>query len=146
MAVTLGVSLLAACGQDAISPGPDTGPLTAYIDGDAFIADSTLVVRTGNTGVEVSVTAWGPNGRSIAFEFIGSGPANYAIGPGNDVSASVTVGSSTWTAGGTTGSGVISVTALWATHIEGSFELTVVGGGSPQSRDVTLGRFNIDYF
>lgn len=135
--------VLVGCGEDPIAPGPDTGPVTAYIDDDAFIADSADVTRSGQA---VTVTARGAGGRSIEFTFDDFGAANYFVGPGNPVSASVTIGSSTWTAEGSTGSATVTVTAIWATHIEGSFVMTVVGGGSPSVLEVTNGLFFIDFF
>lgn len=135
--------VLGCGGDDIVAPGPDTGPLTALIEGQLFVADSARVTRRG---YEVSVNAYGPDQKSIRLHFTDEGPRNYLIGPGNPVSASVTIGASGWVAEESTGQGTITVTLLTYTRIEGQLTLTVVGGGSPTSLDVTKGRFVIDYF
>ncbi len=140
----LAALVLVGCGDgDILAPGPDTGPLTALIQGQLFIADSATVTRTG---YDVSVSAFGPDQRSIHFQFTDGGPRNYLIGTGNPVSASVTIGASSWAASASTGGGTISVRLLTATRIEGDLTLTVVGNATPASLEVTKGRFVIDFF
>lgn len=143
LAVSLTVSLvLVGCGEDPVAPGPDTGPLTAYVDGALFVADHATVTREGD---DLVAQATASDGKSIGFRFTDQGPANYLVGPGNPVSASVTIGSSRWVAEGTTGRGTITVTALFPTQIRGSFNLTVVGGPDESSLSVTQGQFLIDF-
>lgn len=136
--------LLASCGgDDPILPGPDTGPLTAFIDGDPFVAEFASVTRDG---AQVWVNANASGGPEITMRFPDSGPTNHFIGPGNEVSVVVTIDASIWIAGGATGSGTITVTAVTSNYIEGSFSLTVEGGPSHTSLSVTNGRFLIDLF
>ena len=129
------------CGEDAIAPGEDTGPLTAYIDGDPFIADTADLFRSG---FAVRVEAATSDGRSITLVFPDMGDRNYLIGPGNSVSAQVTVGGSTWTADENGGGGTITVTGTFPTRIQGSFNLSLVGGpGGSHTLEVTQGRFMV---
>lgn len=136
--------LVAACGgNDPIAPGEETGPLTAFINGEAFVAEVATVTRAGH---QIFVNAAGANQRAIGFQFPDQGPANYIIGPGNPTSAGVTIGTSSWLAGDATGSGVITVTALTQTRLEGTFVLTAIGGPNPTTLEITSGTFAIDFF
>lgn len=136
--------VLVGCGpDDPVAPDPETAPVTALIDGELFIAESAVVDRSG---FEVSIAASASGQRSIGFDFPDQGSANYLIGPGNPVSARVTIGNSTWLAGEAIGSGTITVTTLTQARIEGSFRFTLVGGPNPAAREVTNGRFVIDLF
>lgn len=136
--LSVAVSVLAACGEGPIAPGPDTGPVTALFDGEVFIADSAAMIRVGS---DVRVEASASDGRSITLDFPDLGDRNYLIGPGNPVSATVTIGASTWTADENGGGGTITVTGIFPTRIEGSFSLALVGGPGGSSLDVTQGRF-----
>jgi len=135
--------LISCGGEDPIAPGPDTGPVTAYFDGTPFIAETATVMRDN---FEIVVTATASDQRSIEFRYPDQGDANYLIGPGNSVSASVTNGSSSWMAEGADGSGAITVTQTLPTHIEGEFRFTLVGGPDPTTLQVTNGLFAIDFF
>ena len=133
-------SALSSCGGESpIEPGPDTGPVTAFIDGEPFVAESAMVTRS-QTGVVVTAVA---GERSIRFEFTDRGTSNYVIGPGNPVAAEATIGTSTWRAGGSEGSGTITVAEFIPGFMSGSFELTLVGGPGQTTLDVTNGRFVI---
>jgi len=136
--------IAAACaGEDPVVPGPSSGPVTAYIDGELFIADTAIVTKAGQ---DIAVEARASNGRVIGFEFTERGPANYWIGPGNPVSGFVRIGASSWTAEGPDGGGTITLTAIFPTRIEGSFNMIVVGGASPASLEVSSGLFAIDFY
>lgn len=139
--IPLLLALVAAssCGElTPIEPGPDTGPVTAYIDGDPFIAQ-TVTVRDVQSLVTVTATA---GATEVRFEFQSTGPNNYIIGPGNPVEARVTLGTVTWTADATTGSGTITVTDRLPGLLSGSFDFTVIGADDSTVR-VTQGRFVI---
>ena len=91
-------------------------------------------------GYDVRIEATAADGRSITFEFPDEGDRNYLIGPGNPVSATVTIGASTWLGDEDRGGGTITVTGIFPTRIEGSFNFSLVGGpGGPL--EVTKGRF-----
>mgnify|MGYP001605091478 CR=1 FL=1 len=118
------VVALAACESESIiEPGPDTGPLTAYIDGEAFIAETALVDRL-QTHIVVTASS---GDRSLRFEFPDLGTRNYVIGPGNPVIAEVTIGSSTWRADETTGNGTITVRESIPSYLAGSFDVRLEG-------------------
>jgi len=136
-------SLTASCGSDPVDPGPDTGPMTALIDGDSFVAEFATVSRSGG---QVFVNAGASGERAIGFQFPDAGPSNHFVGPGNAVSAGVTIGTSSWLAVEAIGRGTITVTVLTGARIEGSFTLTVVGGPDPATLELTNGRFAIDFF
>ena len=97
---------LAACTEEPLAPGPDTGPVTAYFDGETFVAASAAMIRHG---YDVRIEATAADGRSITFEFPDEGDRNYLIGPGNPVSATVTIGASTWLGDEDRGGGTITV-------------------------------------
>lgn len=131
--------VLSSCDEPTpIEPGPDTGPVTGYIDGDAFVASSvTVQVVQGR----VTVTAVSGS-TELRFQFEGTGPSNYVIGTGNPVEAQLTLGSAMWTADETTGAGTITVTDYIPSFLSGSFDFTVVGADESTVR-VTQGRFVI---
>jgi len=131
---------VASCGgQDPIEPGPDTGPVTAFIDGESFVASSAMVTRRA-TGIVVEAVA---GDRSIRFEFVDRGTSNYVIGPGNPVVAEVTIGAASWRADDGQGGGTITVTESIPSYLAGSFELTLVGGPGQTTMNVNNGRFVI---
>lgn len=138
-ATALLCAAISACDElTPIEPGPDTGPVTAYVDGEAFIASS---VSVRNVQGQVRITAVSGS-TEIRLYFEGSGPNNYVIGPGNPVDARVTLGTETWTADAGTGSGTITVTDFIPSFLSGSFDLTVVGSDESSLR-VEQGRFVI---
>lgn len=134
------LSAIAACGGESpIEPGPETGPLTAYIDGEAFVAESATAQ---NQVTVVLVTATGGD-ISFRFEFPDRGVSNYVIGAGNPVVAELTVGSSTWRADEAAGAGTITVFEFVPGFMSGQFDLTLVGGPDGSTVRVTTGRFAI---
>lgn len=138
--VSAAILLVAVTGCDSltpIEPGPDTGPLTGYIDGEEFIA-----VSANSTITPAMVTIEASSGaRSIRFEFNNLGANNYFVGQGNPVSAEVVYDGSTWIAEGQTGSGTVTVTDLISTFISGQFDFTLVRESDGRTIEVSVGRF-----
>jgi len=139
----LAVALLvagAACGsENPIEPGPDTGPLTAYIDGEPFVAE-VASVQNQITVVIVSASA---GDTSFRFDFPDRGVSNYVIGPGNPITAELTIGPDTWLADGGSGGGTITVFEFVPGFMSGQFNLSLVGGPDGSTVHVTTGRFAI---
>jgi hypothetical protein len=131
-----------ACGAGT---GPD-GPrvLTARIDGETFSARFTSVQRGAG---QVYVNAGASGERAIGFRFPDQGPGTYAVAPGSLVAAAVTIGNFVWSAGQSTGSGMIVLTTFTDSRITGTFMLNVVAtqGQQPATRSVTDGQFDIEY-
>jgi hypothetical protein len=132
---------MSSCGAglDPIEPGPDTGPVTAYIDGEAFVAETVNVTR--QTATLVIVASAG--NRSIRFEIPDNGERNYAIGQGNPIAAEVRIGAATWRADETAGEGTVTVTDWIPSYIAGSFDLRLVGGPAGTTVAVERGLFLI---
>lgn len=138
VALVLAPLVAGGCGNDPIAPGSDTGPVTAYFDGEVFIAESATMTRLG---ADIRIDASAPDGRSLTLLFPDLGNHNHLIGPGNPVSARVTIGAGTWVGDNTVGSGTITVTAVFPTRIQGSFDLDLGGGPGGSSIEVSQGRF-----
>lgn len=134
------VALGAACGGDSgTGPEGDSGPMTARIDGDPFVAQFVSVQRSSGF---VYVNGGGSGQRAIGFVFPDDGTGTYTIAPGTLVAAGVQIGAESYTAGQSTGAGTISVTTFTDSRLAGTFSLTVVG---PATLAITDGAFDITY-
>jgi uncharacterized protein DUF6252 len=138
---------LAACGSsDSTGPGPDNGSMSAKIDGANWTSSLTaLVQRSGNI---VSVAGSNGAGKTIiAFAWVDAGVGVYPISNVSPTNASLTDNAKSWTASVVGGSGNVTVTAIDATHVAGTFAFTLVAGGNGASgtRDVTNGQFDIQF-
>lgn len=131
---------LAACGGDDPT-GPESGPMTALMNGERFVAEFATVQGSAN---QVFVNGAGAGGRAIGFTIPDSGPGTYELGVGNPVAVGVQVGSATWTGGAGAGSGSITVTTFTETRIAGTFAF-VVGNGGGAEMAITEGEYDIEY-
>lgn len=111
------------------------GSITAKIDGTQWVATASASATRSNgniiaiAGTDIQTT--------LAFAFSGTGPGTYPIGVTSPVNAILTQnGSNAWTAAVTRGSGSITITALDATHVAGTFNFTLL----PQAAGVTAGK------
>lgn len=153
------LALLAACGGDGGSTGPDGGDpgnarLTARIDGAAWAATAaststgvTLVLPGVYTMTGVSAGA-NPIVIAISLYNIG-GPGTYPIGVGPQVAGGSVVLSNTtggWASPMTGADGSITISALTATRIAGTFNFTVnaLSGSATGTRTVTDGTFDLE--
>lgn len=127
------------CGGDDPT-GPVTGPMTALIDGERFVAEFATVQRAADV---VYVNGAGAGQRAIGFAFQDDGPGTYTLGQGNPVSVGVQIGNDTWSAGAGVGSGAIVVTTFTETRLVGTFAFTVGSGGSTLT--ITEGAFDIEF-
>jgi hypothetical protein len=135
-----------ACGSDDKGTGPDdqTGPMTALIDGESFVAEFATVDQAGG---QVYVNGAALPQRAIGFTFPTEGVGTYTMAVGQLVAAGVTIGNDAWIAGSGSGGGTITVTTFTADRLVGTFQLSVVasGGQAPQTLSVTNGKFDISY-
>jgi len=142
---TLLLVALVACGGDDDPTGPGLGSagLTAKVDGATWTAAAAFAISSGGF---VSVGASNVSGEAIGFALQGSTTGTYPISVSVPTTASLTIGSDVWSAGPSTGSGAVVITALDATHVAGSFTFSVVSmTGSPATRSITEGAFDIDF-
>jgi hypothetical protein len=140
------VGTLAACGgDDPTGLVPTAGSVSALVDGTQW----TAVIATGaNTGGIVAVGASDASGAGIGFAFQGTvADTTYVIGTGAAHNAHYTAGGTSWAANGFTGSGSIVVMTLTATRVTGtfSFEGASSTGGSPATRSITQGMFDVTF-
>lgn len=134
----------AACGGDGSTDPNASGPMTARIDGERFVAVQTTVLQSAGI---TAVNGGSADLRAIGFQIQNVATGTYTIAPGNLVSAGVTIGNAAWGAGGTMGSGTITISTLTANRIAGTFQLTVdaISGGASGTLAVTEGAFDIDF-
>lgn len=137
--------LTAACGGGPSGPDDASGPITALIDGEPFVAQFATVSDHG--GGIIAVNGGGAGLRAVGFQFVSTGVGTYTIAPGNLVAAGVTIGSQAWGAGGDIGAGTITVSTLTANRIAGTFTFTVEAstGQAPATLSVTDGRFDVTF-
>jgi len=146
------LSTASGCGSDDSPTGPEEltleGPasLVARIDGDAFVSEFATAGRAAD---QVFINAGAGGSRAIGFTFPDQGTGTFSIGEGRAVSVGLSIGSGKWVAGQGLGSGTIEVTTFTETRIAGTFSFVVVtqggGLGSPITRDVTDGSFDIEF-
>lgn len=154
MRVATSVLLVAAagCGGDNTGPNSNTnGDMTAKIDGSTFTSVSTLAQRnaSGNAGTIIAVSGANSAGTGLGFAFVDAGVGSYSIGDLTPTNATVVqANGQAWTAGATGGSGTITVTALDATHVAGTFAYSAVattGTGATGTKAVTDGVFDVKF-
>lgn len=138
------IAAITACGSDSPTDPSESGPMTARIDGDRFVAVQTTVLQSGGT---TAVNGGSADLRAIGFQIQNMTTGTYTIAPGSLVSAGVTIGSASWGAGGAMGSGTITVTAVTAARVTGTFQFTVeaIAGGAAGSLAITDGVFDITF-
>ncbi len=147
-AVGAALILLGACGGDSSGPGGGNAAFTATVDGSSWTsaAISTQAqasaggnyVLVGGTGVS--------GGTSIVMTLFNiAAPGTYPLGVGGTVrggTASVTIGNGTFAAPLSGSAGTVTLTAVSATHITGTFAFTA--GADPSIHNVTNGSFDLD--
>ena len=140
-----------SCGGDNTGPnGQTNGDMTAKIDGTAFSSVTTLAQRnTTNAGTIIAVSGADAHGTGLGFAFLDAGVGTYSIGDLTPTNATVLDGTGkVWTAGAIGGSGTLTVTALDATHVAGTFAYSAVasaGSGATGTKTVTQGVFDVTF-
>jgi hypothetical protein len=145
------VAAVAGCGGDNTGPnGQTNGDMTAKIDGASFTSVTTLAQRnTTNAGTIIAVSGADSHGLGLGFGILDAGVGTYPIGGLTPTNATVLDGTGkVWTAGAIGGSGTLTVTALDATHIAGTFAYSAVasaGTGATGTKAVTEGVFDVKF-
>jgi hypothetical protein len=145
-ALALVLALAPTACSDSGSTGPQQqgGQMTALIDGSGFSSDFVTVIR--QSGI-IAVNGADLQTRAIGFQIPATGPGTFTLGVGQPVGAGLDMGGASWGAGGTLGSGAITVTSFTETRITGSFSFTVEGvtsGATPATRSIPNGQFDVE--
>ena len=135
-----------ACGDSLTDPGdPETGTMTATVDGVSWGAIQIQAISSGNV---ISLAGSDVELLSIGFTVQNTGPGTYSIGPGQVTSANLGEGSATlWTAGSIQGSGTVTLSTVTDNLAIGTFEFVaeLSQGSGTQTRTVTNGAFNVTF-
>jgi len=125
---------------------PTNGTMTATVDGNAWSAVQIATVKHNNGTVVVSGSD--AAALALAFAFVGQTPGTYSIGPTLPANGNVHNLATTWTASSQQGIGTIVVSTLSASSTSGTFSFTAPlasGNGTPATRVVTNGTFNVSF-
>ena len=140
------LSGLVACGSSSTTgPGAGNGSITANIGGSSWTASvgvnavhSANIISLGGGKINPS--------ESFAMAFVDAGVGTYTIGPLSPTNALFNQGAKGWVASPVGGSGTITVTALDAVHVAGTFTFTMVdNGGGGGTLAVTNGQFDVKF-
>jgi hypothetical protein len=151
VATAMLVATAAGCGGDNTGPnGQNNGDMTAKIDGASFTSVATEAQRNvTNAGTIIAISGADAHGTGLGFGFVDAGVGTYPIGGLTPTNATVLDGTGkVWTAGATGGSGTLTVTALDATHVAGTFAYSAVasaGSGATGTKAVTQGVFDVTF-
>ncbi len=146
-ALVFGLSLVfAGCGgsDNPTEPSGEGGQITALIDGSPFSSDFVTVIQ--QPGI-IAVNGADSEMRAVGFQIPTTGPGTFTLGEGQPVGAGLNIGDAAWSAGGGLGGGSIDVASFSETRITGTFSFTlevVAGGGTPATRSVTNGQFDVE--
>jgi len=139
------------CGGDNTGPnGQTNGDMTAKIDGASFTSVTTLAQRNvTNAGTIIAVSGADSHGLGLGFAFQDAGVGTYQIGGLTPTNATVLDGTGkVWMASAIGGSGTLTVTALDATHVAGTFAYSAVASaqsGATGTKAVTQGVFDVNF-
>jgi hypothetical protein len=156
--VLLAAIALSGCGGDddnPAGPGGTTGPMSAKIDGAAWAANvpyataQAVASLPGAFIISGTSVGTGGGGLSILLSLYNvDGPGTYALGAGQTVFGGIaSIGETTggWGTPLTGAAGTVTITALSATQIAGTFSFTADAsvGGATGTRVVTEGQFDL---
>jgi hypothetical protein len=146
--LAVGAAMALGCGGGDGNTGPNNGPnngsMSATVDGSGWTARSVAATKTAGF---VGVGGGASDGSTIAFAFPDH-TGTFTVAGQDGTNASYTAGGKSWNAVfGSGGSGTITVTALDASHVAGTFSFTAPGlsGGATGTKTVTNGTFNIEF-
>ena len=149
--VVISLLFVTGCGGGGgSSTGPTTGPMTATIDGASWVATLSVEARRTHSGAAgiISLAGSNNNGLGLGVAFPDSGVQSYTLGGFHPSNATILQGASAWVANVTGGSGTVTVTALDATHVAGTFAFNAVptpGTSASGTKHVTNGHFDIPF-
>lgn len=139
------VGLLVGCGSSPTAPAPTNGAITATVDGGSF---SAVTVAGTYTGGIMGLGGTDSQGRTIGIGGQIPGPGTYPIGPTSPANFSLTIGTASWQAAITLGSGSLTVTSISAAGAKGTFQFTagpVPGTTASGNKVVTQGAFDVKF-
>ncbi len=149
-------ALAAGCGSDSgTGPTPGSGPMSATIDGQAWVADENLATGMAVPGVpgafivQGSRVLSGSDALSLQISvYNAAGPGTYPLGAGPSVTggiATVATAGAGWTTPLSGAAGSMVITALTPTRIAGTFEYTADAavGSATGTRSITSGQFDL---
>lgn len=119
--------------------------MTATIDGGSF---SAVAIAAAYSGGIMGLGGTDSQGRTIGIGGQITAPGTYPIGPTSSANFSLTIGSASWQAAITVGSGTLTVTSISATGAKGTFQFVagpVPGTTSSGNRNVTQGAFDVTF-
>ncbi len=140
-----------ACGGDNTGPGGNTnGDMTAKIDGSSFTSVATFATRNAtNAGSTVALSGANSAGTGIGIGFLDAGPGTYSITNVSATNANVLDSQGhVWVASVLGGDGTVTITAIDATHVAGTFSFNAVASapsGATGTKAVTNGSFDIKF-
>lgn len=147
--VVCAVVLVAACMGELRAPAglaPIPSTVSANIDGVAWSATEVI---TSTIGTTTRVSAWDNTGlRLILTVLTDQGAGSQSVGFTSSTGAFWREGTQYWSALGNVGIGSVSLTALTANRLTGSFTFTLqasLPGASPPSRQITSGQFDVSF-
>ena len=138
---------LCACGHDTTGPATrNNGSMSAVIDGAAWTAVSIAT----DSAAPSSIIIQGSDAtqRLVIAIPVDQGPGKQTVGSTTPVFAGLVIASQSWLASRTQGgAGSITLTTVAAGHIVGTFEFTLAehDGASPSDRQVSSGKFDVNY-
>lgn len=141
--------LLAACGGDGTGPGGGGGnaAFSATIDGTPWTGAELTTRANGSANGTFTITGaeTGANPTSLGITVFNiAGPGTYPLGVGGSVvggTAAISAGASSFLTPLSGSAGTVTITAVSATHITGTFAFTA--GAAPTTRVVTGGSFDL---
>ncbi|MES2305223.1 MAG: DUF6252 family protein [Gemmatimonadota bacterium] len=153
LSVALAAFCLAGCGSSSSGPsdGGNTAAFSAKIDGAAWnsLAISTSAHGSANGTFTLigSITSPTQTSMSLTLWNIGA-PGTYPMGVGPTVpggTATIVTGAQSWSTPLSGAAGTVTVTAVSATSITGTFSFVAapVSGGATGNRTVTQGTFDL---
>ena len=150
IALSVSLAFMAACGgSDNTGPGGGGGnaSFTAKVNGASWTSAAIVTQATGNAGGAFTLvggtgTAGGTTLAIILYNI--DTPGTYPLGVGSTVrggTATVTAGSNTQLTPLSGTAGTVTITAVSATHITGTFAFDA--GAAPNAIHVTQGAFDL---
>jgi len=145
-------SVLAACGGDPSGPGAerDDASLSARIDGVSWSPESPAAAVNPSPGLYAIASAPVTGASAYTMELVLrniGGPGTYPLGVSDQVfggNALLSQGGSSWSTPYTGAAGEVTITALSATAISGTFEFVATPvSGSVADKTVTQGAFDV---
>lgn len=149
-------ALAAGCGSDSgTGPTPGSGPMSATIDGQAWVADENLATGMAVPGVpgafivQGSRVLSGSDALTLQISvYNAAGPGTYPLGVGPTVTGGTAIVATAAAGWGTPLSGAagsLVISALTPTRIAGTFEYTADAsvGSATGTRTITSGQFDL---